>query len=570
MIRSLSAVARGRGGDSAATERHRNLIAISAACFLASVGMMVVMPSLPTLLQDVAGSDGASVGLWLGLAISVAPLMTALTGPFWTTIGERFGRKGMIERSLIAIGVGVALMSLAMSPTHVVILRAVIGGLGGVSVAALAAITASTPRRDLGPAVGTLQAAQTAGNMFGPLLGGALGALVGMRESFVLAGLVFALALGLIHWLYREAPPLVEAPVARPTRDDSRAAGALGVGIAVALAAAFAVQFVEGSFMILMPIQLERLGVADDSLPMIYGAALSATYLAATVAAAVAGRLTQRRSATWLMRVVLILSAVATIPMLFTTTWWQFVGARVVLAVVAGAAPTLAYAAAASASTPERRSQVVSLTSSAGILGWAASPLTAGAIIQVSPSILMGLDVAIYVAMALILLAADRGLLNPLATLVQGRQILPTFRPSWQALRPSFAGIRPSIVASRGLLDRLPAPAAMMSSFRRQERYTTDEVVLALSGRAQGTRANAVLDLAAQTSRWMPSNPRRAFAQVPQYADRLPTILYQIRQGGDPETIGRRLSPLGGAWPVRRSVEIAAGFIAGELNRQSA
>jgi DHA1 family multidrug resistance protein-like MFS transporter len=571
MIRTLGALSHERSADRAATGRRRNLIAISIACFLASVGMMVVMPSLPGLLREVSGGDTDAAGLWLGLAISIAPLMTALTGPLWASIGERYGRKGMMERSLIAIGVGVALMSVTGAPFHIVALRAVIGALGGVSVAALAAITASTPRRDLGPAVGTLQAAQTAGNMFGPLLGGALGALVGMRVSFVLAGLVFALALGLVHWLYREAPPLVEAPV-RAGRDGARATGALGVGIGVVLLAAFGVQFVEGSFMILLPLQLGHFGVSDDALPMIYGVALSVTYLAATVSAAVAGRLTQRRSATWLMRGVLILSAGATIPMLFATSWWMFVGARVVLAAVAGAAPTLAYAAGASASSPERRSQVVSLTSSAGILGWAASPLTAGAIIQVSPVLLLGLDVAIYLGMAAILFAADRGLLDPLATLIQERGLmtLPSFRtlrPSFAGMRPSFGGIRPSFGGTRDLLDRLPTPATLFAPMRHAERYTTEEVVLALSGSVEGERATAVLELAGQTSRWLPDNPRRAFAEVPQYADRVPTILYQIRQGGDPEVIGRRLSPLGGGWPVRRSVEIAAGLIAGELNR---
>src|SRR5215212_6765959 len=204
MVRVLSAFSPGRGGDTATARRRRNLIAISVVSFLASVGFMVVMPFLPGLLRETAGSDSAGSGLWLGLAISIAPLMTALTGPFWASIGERFGRKGMIERSLICIGVGVALMAVVTSPIHVVALRGIIGGLGGISVATLAAITATTPRRDLGPAVGTLQAAQTAGSMFGPLLGGLLGSLVGMRESFVLSGVIFAAALLLIHWLYRE------------------------------------------------------------------------------------------------------------------------------------------------------------------------------------------------------------------------------------------------------------------------------------------------------------------------------------------------------------------------------
>ena len=260
MLRVLSALSLGRGGDTSTVERRRNLVAISLVSFLASVGFMVVMPFLPGLLRETAGSESASTGLWLGLAISIAPLMTALTGPIWASLGERFGRKGMIERSLVSIGIGVGLMAVASSPIHVVALRGMIGALGGISVATLAAITATTPRRDLGPAVGTLQAAQTAGSMFG------------MRESFLLSGTIFAGALVLIHWLYRELPPVVEPPV-RPGRDGAKPAGALGVGIAVALVAAFAVQFVEGSFMILMPVELERLGVSDDSFPIIYGTA---------------------------------------------------------------------------------------------------------------------------------------------------------------------------------------------------------------------------------------------------------------------------------------------------------
>lgn len=562
MIQIYSAFSRGRGAPSAAAERRRNLLAVSLAAFLASVGFMVVMPFLPGLLREVTGVDSTASGLWLGLAISIAPLMTALTGPIWSAVGERYGRKAMLERSVVCIGIGIGLMALASSPIHVVALRAVVGGLGGVSVAALAAITATTPRRELGSAVGTLQAAQTAGSMFGPLLGGVLGALVGMRESFVLAAVVFAVALLLVHWLYREVPTLVE-PSSRPSRESSGGRGALGVGLAVALVAAFVLQFVEGTFMILLPTELERLGVADESLAMVYGVALSIIYLAATVAAAVAGRLAARRSPTWLMRMAVLASLLVLLPMAFVTTWWQFVGLRVLLALVAGAGPTLAYAAAASASAPERRGQVVSLASSAGIMGWAASPLTAGALIQIGPGLLLGLNAMLFALLALLLLAAERGLLDPLAALVQGRLLTGLPRPGLPTLRLSLAG-------PRGLLDRLPAPAGLLPARRPGSNgapYTPSEVVEVLAGRRHGPRADAVLELVAQPARWMPADPSRTFREVSRYADRLPTILHQYRRGEDPEQIGRRMSPLGGGWPVQRTVEIAAGLIARQLNR---
>jgi MFS family permease len=559
MLGLVSALSLGRSASGAAAERRRNLIAISIASFLSSVGFMVVMPFLPGLLREVTGGDAASSGLWLGLAISIAPLMTALTAPIWTSLGDRFGRKVMLERSVVCIGIGIGLMAIAASPMHVVVLRGLVGGLGGVSVAALAAITASTPRRDLGPAVGTLQAAQTAGSRFGPLLGGVLGALVGMRESFLLSASIFVVALLLIHWLYREVPTLVEAPV-RVARESVRRPGVVGLGIGVALLAAFVLQFVEGTFLILFPLELTRLGVTDEMFPMVYGVGLSVTYLAATIAAAVAGRLTNKRSPFMLMAGVALVSLVLLVPMAFATTWWQFIAARVLLALVAGAGPTLGFAAVAAASSPEQRGQMVSYASSAGILGWAASPLTAGALIQVSPLALLALNGVLFIGVALLLLASERGLLDPLAGLFQHR---PTF--GWP--RNGLAALRPSLVGPRGLLERLHAPASLMPNRNRSRRFTGAEVEAAISGRSQGPRAMAALDMAAQPVRWMPADPAAAFRDVHRFADRVPTILYQVRNGGDPEEIGRRISPLGGSWSVHRTVEIAAELIARELNK---
>jgi DHA1 family multidrug resistance protein-like MFS transporter len=384
--------------DPDAAIRRRNLFAVSVASFMASIGFMVVMPLLPGLLHEVT-ADAASIGLWLGLAVSVAPLMTAATGPFWTTMGERFGHKLMIERSLITVGVAIGALYLVGGALEVVGLRAVIGALGGTSVAALAAITAGTPRRELGPAVGMLQAAQTAGAMAGPAIGGLFGAVFGMRPAFIAAGLIFVVALLVVHLLYRDSSSPRTSPRAAPERAAVGTSG-LGGALWLVLIAAFLIQYVEGSLMVVMPLYFHQLGVPADDLAWTMGIGLSLTYLAASVAAALGGRLAGRWSPLMLLIIAAGVGMVALVALAMTDTTWQFIAVRVISAIVLGAAPTLAYAAGATLARPEQRAKVVGLVSSAGILGWAASPMVTGFLAEVNQTLVFALNAALYAILA--------------------------------------------------------------------------------------------------------------------------------------------------------------------------
>ena len=166
-----------------------------------------------------------------------------------------------------------------------------------------------------------------------------------------------------------------------------------------------------------------------------------------------------------------------------------------------------------------------------------------------------------------LLLAADRGLLDPFAAFVQHRQPHLSPRTGLAALRPSLAG--PRSLLDRLHFDRLPTTADPIPARRAGVRFTGREVAAALAGRLEGPRAQSALEMAARPVRWMPADSRQAFRDVPRFADRVPTILSQLRNGADPEEIGRRISPLSGSWPVQRTIEIASDLIARELNRQA-
>ena len=231
------------------------------------------------------------------------------------------------------------------------------------------------------------------------------------------------------------------------------------------------------------------------------------------------------------------------------------------MALVVGAAPTLAYSAAAELASPERRAAMVSLVSSAGILGWAASPFLAGALVQVEPTIVLGLDGLLYGVVLAALLASGRGLLQRFlpARVSPGAGYGPALLASVGALG---AGARRAVGRPRLLGHLLPLPR------RAEPRFTSAEVLAALRGHLRGRRAEAILDLAGRPAAWLPADPRRAFGDSPRYVDRLPTILHWLRQGDDVETIGRRLSLFGSAWAIEQTVDAAAGLIAARLNRR--
>ena len=113
-------------------------------------------------------------------------------------------------------------------------------------------------------------------------------------------------------------------------------------------------------------------------------------------------------------------------------------------------------------------------------------------------------------------------------------------------------------------------PLAVLRRPRLESRdaYTPDEILAILRGRADGDRADVALEVIGQPSAWLPGDLQRAFGNLAWHAERLPTIFHLYRRGWAPEQIGRRLSPLGGAWCIERTLGVAANLIAERLNRK--
>ena len=114
----------------------------------------------------------------------------------------------------------------------------------------------------------------------------------------------------------------------------------------------------------------------------------------------------------------------------------------------------------------------------------------------------------------------------------------------------------------------------LMDIFRRstsatEAAYSSDEVLAILRGDELDERAETALEVITRPSKWLPPDHQRRFGNLAWYAERLPTILHLYRRGWEPGQIGRRLTPLGGAWAVERTLDLAANLIAECLNTQA-
>jgi hypothetical protein len=122
--------------------------------------------------------------------------------------------------------------------------------------------------------------------------------------------------------------------------------------------------------------------------------------------------------------------------------------------------------------------------------------------------------------------------------------------------------IRSNILSKPRLSQALPRLLAW------RKNYTAAEVRQRLQvDTADDPRTAAVHAAAAQIGVWSNLLSQRAADELGRAANRLPTIVYWYRQGVPPGEIGRRLSPLGGAWDANRALDTAAMLIAQALNR---
>jgi len=149
---------------------------------------------------------GPGLDLWTAAVASVSGLSMAIASPIWGVLGDRYGRKPMLLRSMIGGAITVGLIFFVRSPTELLILRLLQGATSGTVAAATALVAAETPRTRVGWALGVVTSAVALGGAIGPVVGGLAGAAFGLRLVFLGGGVLLLLSTVPVFFIVRESP----------------------------------------------------------------------------------------------------------------------------------------------------------------------------------------------------------------------------------------------------------------------------------------------------------------------------------------------------------------------------
>ena len=182
----------------------RNLAVVWLGCFLTGAAFSLVMPFLPLYVEALGVTGHSSLNMWSGLVFSITFLFSAIASPLWGGLADRKGRKIMLLRSALGMSIVMLLMGLAQNIWQFLILRALLGLLGGFIPNANALIATQIPRHKSGWALGTLSTGAVSGALLGPLAGGFLADNYGLRPVFFMTAAVLFVCFVMTLFFIRE------------------------------------------------------------------------------------------------------------------------------------------------------------------------------------------------------------------------------------------------------------------------------------------------------------------------------------------------------------------------------
>lgn len=307
------------GSPAAAENPHwrRNMYVCLSGSFTNVMAMTLLLPFLPIYVAQLGVKSEAAVVQWSGIAYGITFLGAGLVAPLWGKFADIYGRKPILLRASLAMAICMSLIGMSQNIWQLVILRLMAGLLGGYSSGAVVMVASQTPRKHSGWALATLSTGVLAGTLLGPLVGGYLPGLIGIRQTFFLAGGVIFLAFLATYFLLHED----RSAVKRQRRPAKVSAWSLIPDRRPVFAMLVTVMMLMLANMSIEPIITVYVGALVDASQVVRtaGLVMAASALGSILAARRLGRLADRIGSWKVITACLAVSGLLIIPQAFVT-----------------------------------------------------------------------------------------------------------------------------------------------------------------------------------------------------------------------------------------------------------
>ncbi len=182
----------------------KNMLLLGTGCVFSAGSYTMIIPFLPIYLLKELHVKPSEVHFWTGALFSIAFLFGAIMSPYWGARADKEGRKKMIIRAGILLGVVYLISGTVRNQYELFVCRAFHGAVMGFVPGCMALMSDCLPKDRRGWGLGIMQAAVAGGTILGPLLGGLLAEIFGMRASFLVAGANLILVSLAVKFLVKE------------------------------------------------------------------------------------------------------------------------------------------------------------------------------------------------------------------------------------------------------------------------------------------------------------------------------------------------------------------------------
>ncbi len=351
---------------------------------LCGFGFSLAWPFVPLMVRGLGVRENLET--WVGHMLLAFYFVSTAASPVWGGIADHYGRKPMVLRAMLGMGVTMALVPFAPTPLWFAAALMLVAIFNGFTPAGVSLLVANTPPSRIGSAVSLAQTGGQVGSALGPAAGAALAALLDRDHAlyWISAGLMLSggiLVLLFVREVKQVAPGPWQPRLIGSLRDLMRVPR---VGALFLLAFIFSIMW-HGSVANISLFVLQLLesrpdgtGAEPGAAATWIGAAATAMALSSMIALPLWGKVIDRIGPTRVLVYAAAASVVTHLPLLVLQTPMQLVVSRVAFGLTAAGMQTAIFQLLRVHSPPGMDARALSYATAFQFLAMGIAPFVAG------------------------------------------------------------------------------------------------------------------------------------------------------------------------------------------------